>query len=61
MTQTFMQKVFERILTTLRKITGHKYDCCDRWARCSKCKYVKGDDDKWQRKKSLKRGELLER
>lgn len=46
MTQTFMQKVFERIRPILRKITGHKYGCCDGWARCSRCKYVKGGDDK---------------
>lgn len=45
MTQIFTQKVFERILPILREITGHKYDCCNRWAtRCSRCKYVKGGD-----------------
>ena len=44
MTQTFMQKVFERILPILQKITGHQYDCCDKWARCSRCKYVKEGD-----------------
>jgi len=42
MKQTFMQKVFERIRPILRKITGHKYGCCDRWARCSRCKYING-------------------
>ena len=44
MTQTFIQKVFERIFPILRKVTGHKYDCCNKWVRCSRCKYVKGGD-----------------
>lgn len=42
MRQTLMQKLRgEIIYPILRKITGHKYDCCDRWSRCSRCKYVK--------------------
>ena len=46
MKQTFMQKMFERIRVILRNITGHKYACCDRWVRCSRCEYVKGGEDK---------------
>ena len=35
MKQTLMQKLLDKIYPILRKITGHKYGCCDRFKECS--------------------------
>lgn len=40
----FLQKVKIIIYKTLRKIFGHRHDCCSGLKRCSRCVHVKNGE-----------------
>ena len=44
MKQPLSQKIKQFFMPLLRKLTGHIYDCCGGYKRCSRCKYVIEED-----------------